>query len=103
EHEVTPEASLSDEEVAALGSSLIEAKQDEVQAHASADTIVGGATFEEEEDDEEEEEETAEETEEVHVVDEIEVSDEGVDETEAVEEIRSLSPAERADIEADAA
>jgi Rne/Rng family ribonuclease len=97
--EGAPESTLSDDEVAALASSIIEAKQDEVQAHAPADAIVGGAAFDE--DDEEEDEE--EEVEEVHAIDEVEVSDEGVEETETVEEIHTLSPQERADIEADAA
>ncbi|HLJ73283.1 MAG TPA: hypothetical protein VKU62_01760, partial [Thermoanaerobaculia bacterium] len=90
---------MSEDEVAALASSIIEAKQDEVQAHAPADAIVGGAAFDE--DDEEEEDE--EEGEEIRAVDEVEVSDEGVDETETVEEIHTLSPMERADIEAEAA
>ena len=97
--EATPESSLSEDEVAALASSIIEAKQDEVQAHAPADAIVGGAAFDE--DDEEEDEEG--EGEEVRAIDEVEVSDDAVEETENVEEVRNLSPLERAEIEADAA
>jgi Rne/Rng family ribonuclease len=56
------DASLSEEDVAVISSSLIEAKHEETQAHAAADALVGGAVFDE---DDEEEEETEEETEEV--------------------------------------
>src|SRR6202044_309920 len=55
--EGAPEATLSDEEVSALASSIIEAKQDEVQAHAPADAIVGGAAFDEDDEEDEEEDE----------------------------------------------
>jgi Rne/Rng family ribonuclease len=95
--DVTPESTLSEEEVAALSSSIIEAKQDEVQAHAPADAIVGGAAFD---DDEEEDEE---ESDEVSVTDEVEASDDTSEENETVDEIRTLSPLERAEIEAEAA
>src|SRR5216683_1627859 len=40
------DASLSEEDVAVISSSLIEAKHEETQAHAAADTLVGGAAFE---------------------------------------------------------
>ncbi len=54
--EETPEAlhrngaaSLSEEELHALSTSLVEAKHEETQARADADTLAGGAEFEEEE------------------------------------------------------
>ena len=55
---VRVENSLSEEDVAALSSSLVEAKQEETQAKAQADALVGGAVFDEEETEEEEEETT---------------------------------------------
>jgi len=54
------DASLSEEDVAVISSSLIEAKHEETQAHAAADAMVGGAVFEEEDEEEEEEEAAAE-------------------------------------------
>jgi Rne/Rng family ribonuclease len=102
------ENSLSEEDVAALSSSLVEAKQEETQAKAQVDSVAGGAVFEDEEGEEEEEEEAAErasqgteeDTEEAHLAEEVEVSDESVEE-EATRE--PLTPQERADAEADAA
>jgi Rne/Rng family ribonuclease len=42
-------SSLDEEQLAALSASLVEAKHEETQARAEADTLVGGATFDEEE------------------------------------------------------
>ena len=50
-------AGLSEEELAALSARLVEAKHEETQARADADTQVGGADFDEEEEEEEAEEE----------------------------------------------
>jgi Rne/Rng family ribonuclease len=41
--------SLDEEQLAALSASLVEAKHEETQARAEADTLAGGATFDEEE------------------------------------------------------
>ncbi len=98
------EISLSDEEATALSASLIEAKQEETQDHAQADTLVGGAVFEEEEEDEDDREAEAagEHPEEIHAAGEIEVSDEHAEE-EAEDTQEELTPQERAEAEADAA
>ena len=97
------EISLSDEEATALSASLIEAKQEETQDHAQADTLVGGAEFEEEEDEDDREAEAADEhPEEIHAAGEIEVSDEHA-EAEAEDAQEELTPQERAEAEADAA
>jgi Rne/Rng family ribonuclease len=97
------EATLSEEDVAALGSSLIEAKQDEVQAHAAADSVSGGAVFEEEEA-EQEEEETSEQTEELHLSEDGEASGEHDEHAEeGDEEHEPLSAHALAEAEADAA
>ena len=72
------DASLTEEDVAVISSSLIEAKHEETQAHAPADALVGGAVFEEEDDDQEEaesEEERSEEPEDA-LSDDVEVSEE---------------------------
>src|SRR5262249_7417640 len=42
-------AGLSDEEAASLSARLVEAKHEEAQARAEADTLVGGAEFDEDE------------------------------------------------------
>jgi Rne/Rng family ribonuclease len=42
-------SSLNDEQLAALSASLVEAKHEETQARAEADSLVGGAAFDEEE------------------------------------------------------
>src|SRR6202007_1103993 len=91
DHERTrTDASLSDEDVAVISSSLIEAKHEETQAHAEADALVGGAVFEEED---EEEEENAEEKEE---------ENETEDSAEEHEEIRaSEAEAESQDVGAE--
>jgi Rne/Rng family ribonuclease len=47
-------AGLSDEELTALSARLVEAKHEETQARADADTLAGGAEFDEEEAEEEE-------------------------------------------------
>jgi len=111
------EASLSEEEVDALSTSLVDAKHDDIHAKAPADALVGGAEFDDEEEDEEEEEEEVDAIE----AEEVEVSDEHAEEVRAVEEgvtdsadesehaeeeseeVIELSPRERAEAEADAA
>ncbi|MGB7729092.1 MAG: Rne/Rng family ribonuclease, partial [Candidatus Acidiferrum sp.] len=66
-HETTSEtqrngtAGLSEEEVAALSARLVEAKHEETQARADADTLAGGPDFDEEEAEEGAEEEGEEE------------------------------------------
>jgi ribonuclease G len=85
---VRTDAELSEDQVAALAADLAEAKHEETQEQAEADTVVGGAEFEEE---------PEEETEETLSADPSELSDE---ETEEVEEQHE---AERAEAEADAA
>ncbi len=44
-------SSLNEEQLAALSASLVEAKHEETQARAEADTLAGGAAFDEEEED----------------------------------------------------
>jgi len=51
------DASLSEEDVAIISSSLVEAKHEETQAKVTADALVGGAVFDDEEQEEPEEEE----------------------------------------------
>jgi len=103
------DAPLSEEDVAVISSSLIEAKHEETQAYAAADALVGGATFEETEEDEEaeeeeEEEETqAEEHEEIHAAEaEAESHDVGAEEIEDIE-TRALDSHALREAEADAA
>ncbi len=103
------DASLSDEDVAVISSSLIEAKHEETQANAAADTLVGGAVFDEEDDQEEDEEEEteaeehAEEHEEIHAHEaEAESQDVGAEEIAAIE-TRALDAHALAEAEADAA
>jgi Rne/Rng family ribonuclease len=55
-----PDTSLTDEDAEVISTSLIEAKHEEIQAHAAADALVGGAVFDEGEDDGEEEEQEEE-------------------------------------------
>ncbi len=50
-------SSLDEEQLAALSASLVEAKHEETQARAEADTLVGGAAFDEEEEEAHEAEE----------------------------------------------
>src|SRR6266436_1724741 len=101
------DASLSEEDVAVISSSLIEAKHEETQAHAAADTLVGGAVFEEEEDEEENEEteaeDSAEEREEIRTSEaEAESQDVGAEEIAAIE-TRALDAHALREAEADAA
>jgi Rne/Rng family ribonuclease len=102
-------AGLSDEELTALSARLVEAKHEEVQARADADTLAGGAEFDEEEADEEEEtlseerhEAEAEELHEEHAeevhVEETHLSLESDPVEEHEEEHAGLSEAERADL-----
>jgi ribonuclease G len=108
------DTSLSDEDVAVISSSLIEAKHEETQAHAAADTLAGGAVFEEE-DEEQEEEENEEENEETETEDSVEEREEiratqaetesqdvGVEEIAAIE-TRALDSHALREAEADAA
>src|SRR5256885_1481322 len=97
------DTSLSEDDVAVISSSLIEAKHEETQAHASADALVSDAEFEEEEADEHEahetEEESAESHEEIH-------AEEGVETSAGEEEETDENGAEAhalAEAEADAA
>jgi ribonuclease G len=99
------ETSLSDEDVAALSTSLVEAKQEETQALAGADALVGGAEFDEEDDAEDHDAEVADERpDQIHAAGEVEAGDEetsgGANEEHEAEE---LTPHERAEAEADAA
>jgi Rne/Rng family ribonuclease len=106
------DAPLSEEDVAVISSSLIEAKHEETQAYVSANTLVGGATFEETEiEEEEEEEEThaedqaeeAEEHEEIHASEaETESQDVGAEEIQDIE-TRALDSHALREAEADAA
>src|SRR6266404_1317832 len=101
------DASLSEEDVAVISSSLIEAKHEETQAHAAADTLVGGAVFEEEEVEEENEEteaeDSAEEREEIRTSEaEAESQDVGAEEIAAIE-TRALDAHALREAEADAA
>lgn len=102
------DASLSDEDVAVISSSLIEAKHEETQANAAADTLVGGAVFEEDDQEEAEAEEdaaqeAAEEQEEIHAGEaEAESQDVGAEEIEAIE-TRALDAHALREAEADAA
>ena len=94
---------MSEEELAALSSRLAEAKHEETQAHAEADSLAGGAEFDEEEAEElieeehEEHEEEAEEAEtEIAAAHEAELHEESHEEHE--EQHRELSESERADL-----
>ena len=95
------DASLSEEEMAALSSSLVEAKHEETQAKAAADALVGGAEFEAEELDAEEEESTEadDQPEVLHETEEIHISESHAE----AEETEHLSTRELAEEEADAA
>jgi len=77
-------ADLNDDQVAALGADLAEAKHEEAAAEADADAVVGGAVFEEEDPEEETESaEEAEAAEEVHADTGSGLSPEDVAEVEA--------------------
>ena len=111
ERESTPtdsplsEEDVSEEDVAVISSSLIEAKHEETQAHAAADTLVGGAVFEEEEEENEPEDsvEEAEEHDEIHASEaEAESLDVGAEEIAAIE-TRALDAHALREAEADAA
>src|SRR6266851_5651575 len=86
---VRPDASLSEEDVAVISSSLMEAKHEETQAQAAADAMVGGAVFEEEEEEDEEapesEEAAAEEHEEIHASEAAELAHEEAEEQETAD------------------
>jgi Rne/Rng family ribonuclease len=110
-------AGLSEEELSALSARLVEAKHEETQARADADTLTGGAEFDEEEESEEEEEplheEHAEEThrEEIRAEESRldaeqesgEAEEEHEQEHEHAEHHEELSEAERADLAHDEA
>jgi Rne/Rng family ribonuclease len=109
-------AGLSEEELSALSTRLVEAKHEETQARADADAMVGGAEFDEEEAEELPEEEHHEEVHEAEAhelaetqelgdteTEEEEEEAEGVEEGEVEEEhehsvAQELSAAERADL-----
>ena len=99
------DAELSEDQIAALASGIVEAKQEEVQAEAEVDALAGGAIFEDEEEiiaEEGAEEEEADSETDTHIEElpSTEVSELTDEETEEVEEGRAAS---RADAEADAA
>jgi Rne/Rng family ribonuclease len=109
-------AGLSEEELAALSSRLVEAKHEETQARADADSMLGGADFDDvEEDTEELDDEHDEHHEETHEAErhehesaearaEAEVADEDSEgEEEAEPEPAGLTAAERADLAHDEA
>jgi ribonuclease G len=83
---VRSDAELSEDQVAALAADFVEAKHEEATAEAEADTLVGGAVFEEDEAEEE-----TDEPEEVHSETDSELTEE---ETEEVEAGRAASRAE---------
>ncbi|HEY6944793.1 MAG TPA: Rne/Rng family ribonuclease [Candidatus Acidoferrum sp.] len=89
-------ADLNDDQVAALAADLVEAKHEEATAEADADSVVGGAVFEEE-DPEEEADEEAETAEEIHSENASGLS------AEDVAEVEASRAADRADFAADAA
>jgi len=102
-------AGLSEEELSALSSRLVEAKHEETQARADADTLSGGAEFDEEEAEEEElHEEHHGDLEELHEEHEEElheaeshleaVADSSVSEEAHEDSHEMLSEAERADL-----
>ena len=102
-------AGLSDEELSALSARLVEAKHEETQARAEADTLVGGHDFDEEDEEGEVEELPEERPEEIHGPEEhlgAEAEHEEHDEEELVheEEVHTeeehgvLTEAERAEI-----
>jgi ribonuclease G len=107
-----PDASLSEEDVAVISTNLMEVKHEETQAHADADSTVGGAVFEEEEEEEDEEEGTEDEThesdhsaseerEEIHASEEADLAHEEAE--EAAEEQEAADSHALAEEEADAA
>ncbi len=109
-------AGLSEEELAALSSRLVEAKHEETQARADADTLAGGAEFDEEEAEEEaalHEEHREEESDDLHDERHEELHEEesrlnaeseaSEEEHEEAESQAGLSEAERADIAHDEA
>lgn len=81
---------LNEDQVAALAADLVEAKHEEAAAEAEADTVVGGAVFEEEEDTEEDAEETQA------------VNASGLS-AEEIAEVEARRAADRADFAADVA
>ena len=103
---------LSEEELSALSSRLVEAKHEETQARAEADSLAGGAMFDEEEPEEiaeeaHEQEETSEA--EIHLEAEPEIAEVEEEQEEELEEEHleversGLSEAERADLAHDEA
>ena len=100
-------ASLSEEELAALSSRLVEAKHEETQARADADALAGGADFDEEEaESEETHEEHHEEFQEEDTREEehpLTAESEAGEEEHEEEREAGLSEAERADLAHDEA
>jgi ribonuclease G len=83
-----PDNSLTEDDVAVISSSLIEAKHEETQAKAAADALVGGAVFDDEEEDEEQEHEE-EEREEHEEQERGEIDESSEESAEAHEEIHA--------------
>lgn len=102
------DASLTEDDVDVISSSLIEAKHEETQANAAADALVGGAVFEEEDEveaeelDEESDETAAEEAEEHEELHAAAAEIENVEE-EIAEDSGTLGASALAEAEADAA
>jgi Rne/Rng family ribonuclease len=92
--QVRRETELSEDQVAALATDFVEAKHEEMQDQAEADTVAGGAEFD---DEAEEELEAAEEAEETPTAEASEAAE------EEVEEVQERHAAARAEAEADAA
>jgi Rne/Rng family ribonuclease len=92
--QVRKEAELSEDQVAALSTDFVEAKHEEMQDQAEADSVVGGAEFD---DETEEEMEAAEEADESLAGESREIAG------EEGEEVQGRSAAAHAEAEADAA
>jgi Rne/Rng family ribonuclease len=109
EHQRNGSAGLSEEELSALSTRLVEAKHEEIQARADADELVGETDFEEEEVEEDtlvepahEDEGEEEEAEEIHAA-ESPLHETAEAEPEHHDPQRILSVAERADLAHEAA
>jgi ribonuclease G len=91
---------LNDDQIAALASGIVEAKQEEAQQVAKVDALAGGAIFEDEEVDEAEEVEAEVEEEEVEEEDEEEESETGTEAEDAHSaEVSQLTDEEHAEVE----
>ena len=109
EHQRNGSAGLSEEELSALSTRLVEAKHEEIQARADADASVGEGDFEEEEVEEDTQAEGAHEEEgEEEEAEEVHAAENSLHESTEAEEThqdpqRILSASERADLAHEAA